>query len=295
MEPPMTSAAFDPLVDRLIELAFTEDLGASGDITTRATVPADRQAVATVRAKEDLVLAGVDVFARVFAHLDPRVVLEVQHTDGARLKAGDVVLTARGLAHSLLVGERPALNFMMRLSGVATLTAQMVAAVAGTQAQIVDTRKTTPGWRSLEKAAVRAGGGRNHRFGLFDGVLIKDNHIEAAGSITAAVQGARALAHHLLRIEVECASLAQVQECLDLRADLLLLDNMDDAALSAAVERVRDHTRRTGHAVLLEASGNMTLGRLPAVARTGVDLISMGALTHQATSRDLSMKLRLLA
>lgn len=289
----MTRPAFiDPLVDRLIDLAFEEDLGAGGDITTRTTVPLTTQAVATVRAKERLTLAGVDVFCRVFARLDPQVQLEVKRADGDLLERGDDVIVARGPAWSLLVGERPALNFMMRLSGIATLTRQMVDAVKGTGAHVVDTRKTTPGWRSLEKAAVRAGGGRNHRIGLFDGILIKDNHLEAAGGVNNAVAGARAGGHHLVKIEVECATLAQVEECLAVGVDGVLLDNMDNDTMGEAVRRIRAHV--DGRHVFIEASGNMSLERLPGVAHTGVDLISMGALTHQARSVDLSMKLKLL-
>jgi nicotinate-nucleotide pyrophosphorylase (carboxylating) len=286
----------EPHLDRLIDLAFEEDLAGAGDVTTRGTVLPGTRGVADVRAKERLVLAGVDVFARVFARLDPSVALELLHKDGDVVDKGTTVIRAMGDAHSLLVGERPALNFLMRLSGIATLTAQMVAAVAGTGARIVDTRKTTPGWRQIEKAAVRAGGGSNHRTGLFDGVLIKDNHIEAAGGIRAAVERARSTAHHLLKIEVECATLAQVDECLTLGVEGMLLDNMDEPTMAEAVRRVRAHPSQQVPGALhitLEASGNMTLERLPKVAATGVDIISMGALTHQARSVDLSMKLKL--
>lgn len=283
----------DPFLDRLIDLAFEEDLATNGDVTTRATVARTTRAVGTVRAKEELTLAGVDVFARVFQRLDPTVQLEILHRDGETVQKGTEVIKATGLAHSLLIGERPALNFIMRLSGIATLTKTMARAVDGTRCRVVDTRKTTPGWRSIEKAAVRAGGGGNHRTGLFDGVLIKDNHIEAAGGIKNAVTGARANAHHLLKIEVECATLAHVDECLALGVDGMLLDNMDNDLLAASVKKVRAHPG--GDRIFLEASGNMTLERLPAVAATGVDLISMGALTHQAKSVDLSMKLKLVA
>jgi nicotinate-nucleotide pyrophosphorylase (carboxylating) len=286
----------EPHLDRLIDLAFEEDLAGAGDVTTRATVLPATRGIASVRAKERLVLAGVDVFVRVFQRLDPSVELEVLHKDGDVVDKGTVVIRAQGPAPSLLVGERPALNFLMRLSGIATLTAQMVEAVRGTGARVVDTRKTTPGWRQIEKAAVRAGGGGNHRTGLFDGVLIKDNHIEAAGGVRAAVERARAYAHHLLKIEVECAHLAQVDECLALGVDGLLLDNMDEPTMTEAVRRVRAHPSQQAAGALritLEASGNMTLERLPKVAATGVDIISMGALTHQARSVDLSMKLKL--
>ena len=284
----------DPLVDRLIDLALEEDLGAGGDVTTRATVPPETRAEALVRAKEPLILAGVAVFCRVFERVDPSAVVTVLEREGASVAPGTVMLRATGLAHSLLVGERPALNFLMRLSGIATQAARFASAVRGTRARVVDTRKTTPGWRALEKEAVRVGGCANHRAGLFDGVLIKDNHIEAAGGIAAAVAGARARAHHLLKIEVEAASQAHVEECLALGVEAILLDNMDDDAIARAVQAVRAHEQRTGARVVLEASGNMTLERLPRVAATGVDLISMGALTHQARSVDLSMKLTLL-
>lgn len=284
----------DPLLDRLIDLAFEEDLGAAGDLTTQATVPATTRAEALVRAKEPLVLAGTRVFQRVFERLDPAVRLELLAQDGDRIAAGTTVIRAGGRAHSLLIGERPALNFLMRLSGIATQAAHFAAAVQGTSTRVVDTRKTTPGWRALEKEAVRAGGCHGHRMGLFDGILIKDNHIEAAGGIAAAVAGARAHAHHLLKIEVEVATLAQLDECLALGVEAMLLDNMDDTLLGAAVQKVRAHEKNGGRKVVLEASGNMTLERLPRVAALGVDLVSMGALTHQARSVDLSMKLKLL-
>jgi nicotinate-nucleotide pyrophosphorylase (carboxylating) len=285
----------DPLLDRLIDLALEEDLGSSGDVTTMSTVPAHTQATAIVRAKQDLVLAGVDVFRRVFARVDPSVVIDVKHGDGSHLQKGTEAILVRGRAHSLLVGERPGLNFLMRLSGIATLTHHMVQAMAGSRTMLVDTRKTTPGWRSVEKAAVRAGGGHNHRAGLHDGVLIKDNHIEAAGGIRQAVEAARKQVHHLLKIEVECAVQAQVEEALSLRVDGIMLDNMSNEAMQQAVNTIRAHENAVGGRVFVEASGNMTRERLSSVAACGVDLISMGALTHQATSVDLSMKLKLVA
>jgi nicotinate-nucleotide pyrophosphorylase (carboxylating) len=281
-------------LDRLIDLAFDEDLGPSGDLTTRATIAPETRAEAFVRAKEPLVVYGVDVFQRVFEKLDPSVQIEVLAGDGQEVTPGTVVMNVKGLAHSLLVGERPALNFLMRLSGIATQARTFSKAVAGTRAKVIDTRKTTPGWRAIEKAAVLAGGGGNHRMGLFDGVLIKDNHIEAAGGITNAVTRARATSHHLVRIEVEASSLDQVEECLKNDVEAILLDNMDDAMLTESVKRIRAWENETGRKVVVEASGNMTLERLPKVAATGVDLISMGALTHQARSVDLSMKLKLL-
>lgn len=284
----------DAHLDRLIDLAFEEDLGPSGDITTQATVLPHVRGEASVKAKEPLVLCGVTVFKRVFERLDASVELELLAQDGDDIDSGTVVIKARGSAHSLLIGERPALNFLMRLSGIATQARAFSRALAGTATRVIDTRKTTPGWRAIEKYAVKIGGGGNHRMGLFDGVLIKDNHIEAAGGIAAAVARARAYAHHLAKIEVEAGSLSQVEQCLAADADAILLDNMDDALLGESVAKIRAHQQRTGRRVIVEASGNMTLQRLPGVARAGVDLVSMGALTHQARSLDLSMKLKLL-
>lgn len=282
-------------LDRLIDLAYDEDLGPSGDVTTQATILPDTRAEGAVKAKEPngLVLCGVDVFRRVFARLDPSVEIEVLANDGDEIANGAFVIKARGRAHSLLVGERPALNFIMRLSGIATQARAWSKVLAGTSTKVIDTRKTTPGWRALEKYAVKVGGGGNHRMGLFDGVLIKDNHIEAAGGITAAVSRARMHGHHLVKIEVEAGTLAHVDECLAVGADAILLDNMDDALLQQSVAKIRAHEKQTGRKVAVEASGNMTVERLPRVAAAGVDLVSMGALTHQARSCDLSMKLKL--
>ena len=284
----------DAHLDRLIDLAFDEDLGPSGDITTQATVLPEMRGEASVKAKEKLVLCGVGVFVRVFERLDPTVELELLAKDGDEIESGTFVIKARGRAHSLLIGERPALNFLMRLSGIATQSRAFSRALAGTSTRVVDTRKTTPGWRAIEKHAVKVGGGGNHRMGLFDGVLIKDNHIEAAGGIRAAVERARKHGHHLVKVEVEAGSLQQVDECLAVDADAILLDNMDDALLTASVQKIRAHEKSTGRKVTVEASGNMTLARLPSVGRTGVDIVSMGALTHQARSVDLSMKLKLV-
>jgi nicotinate-nucleotide pyrophosphorylase (carboxylating) len=281
-------------LDRLIDLAFDEDLGPTGDVTSDSTVKPETRAEGSVRAKEDLVLCGVDVFRRVFARLDPSVAIDVLVEDGAQVTSGTVVIKTRGTARSLLVGERPALNFLMRLSGIATQARAWSKVLDGTKTKLIDTRKTTPGWRALEKHAVQVGGGSNHRMGLFDGVLIKDNHIEAAGGIAAAVAGARAFAHHLLKIEVEAGSLAQVDECLAVSVDSILLDNMGDALLAESVQKIRAWEQKSGRKVVVEASGNMTVERLPKVAQAGVDLVSMGALTHQARSVDLSMKLKLV-
>lgn len=277
-------------LDALIDLAFSEDLGPVGDITTEACVLPDTKATGIVRAKENLVVCGVDVFRRVFSRF-PDVDVEVLVADGTEVSKGTEVIRAKGTARSLLIAERPALNFIMRLSGIATHTRAIAKVLTGTKARVIDIRKTTPGWRALEKHAVLVGGGGNHRMGLFDGVLIKDNHIEAAGGIRVAVERAKQRVHHLMKIEVEAASLAQVDECLAVGVDAVLLDNMDDELLAQAVKRIR--AAENGRHIVVEASGNMTVERLPRVAATGVDLISMGALTHQARSVDLSMKIKL--
>jgi nicotinate-nucleotide pyrophosphorylase (carboxylating) len=267
--------------------ALDED-GAWSDITTLCTVPEEQQAQASIIARQAGVIAGLAVAIEAFRILDERVAVELLVSDGATVQPGQVLARLSGLAHSLLSAERVALNFLGHLSGIATITARCVSAIEGTQVHILDTRKTTPGLRSLEKDAVRAGGGQNHRFGLSDGVLIKDNHIQAAGSITRAVSAARHLAPHLLKIEVECETLPEVQEALDANADVILLDNMDVERMRSAVELVRH--RAPG--MLIEASGNIGTdpARLAAVAATGVDFISLGALTHSAPHFDVSLE-----
>jgi len=274
---------FSCLVDRLIELALEEDLG-PGDVTTQALIPPDKKGAAHIRAKEKLVVAGLPVAHRVFHKLDSQVQFFPDALEGQEVGPGEVLAQVRGPLAAILTGERTALNFLMRLSGIATFTRKMVSAISGFPAAIVDTRKTTPGWRALEKYAVRVGGGRNHRFGLMDGVLIKNNHLAAVGSITEAVRRARENAHHLLKIEVEVATLAELEEALAAGAEIVMLDNMDDAALAEAV-------KLTAGRALLEASGSMTLERLPQVAATGVNLISMGALTHSAPAVDIHLRL----
>ncbi len=278
----------DPHLDALLDICFSEDV-AAGDVTTAACVPEGTRAQARVVAKQDFVLAGMRPFAAVFARFGDAVTLTAHFSDGDRIKKGDIVVELAGDAHSLLIGERPALNFMMRLSGVATKTADIVAGTREFPTRIVDTRKTTPGWRNLEKAAVRAGGGHNHRYALFDGVLIKENHIACAGGITAAVQRAQQTAHHLLKIEVETTTLEEVDEAIAAGADVIMLDNMDNDMTKAAVAKIRAAKRP----ILVEASGNMTKERLPEVCALGVDIISMGALTHSAVAVDVSMKMEL--
>ena len=271
------------LVDRLIALALEEDLGSAGDVTSQALIPPDQQGTAEFLAKEPLVLAGTEVARRVFHAVDPRIEVVFTLADGASVPARRVVGTVRGPLRAILIGERTALNFLQRLSGVATTTARAAAALEGTRCRVLDTRKTTPGWRALEKAAVRAGGGTNHRFGLFDGVLVKDNHIAAVGSIAEAVRRARAAAHHLMKVEVEVVDLAGVDQALAAGADAVLLDNMDTATMQAAVERIAGRART-------EASGGIGLERLREVAAAGVDFISMGALTHSARGVDISLE-----
>jgi nicotinate-nucleotide pyrophosphorylase (carboxylating) len=271
----------------LIRRALEED-GAETDITTLCTVPAEQQVRASIITRQAGVIAGLAIAAMTFRELDPQVSIELLVEDGAAVYAGQEVAYISGPARSLLSAERVALNFLGRLSGIATLTSQCVRALEGTKARILDTRKTTPGLRSLEKGAVRLGGGHNHRFNLSDGVLIKDNHIKAAGGITSAVNLARGLAPHLLKIEVECETLAEVQEALEAGADVLLLDNMPVETMRSAVALAH----RLAPAVLIEASGSIgtNTAKLSAIAATGVDFISLGAITHSAPNFDVSME-----
>jgi nicotinate-nucleotide pyrophosphorylase (carboxylating) len=269
--------------ERLVDLALEEDL-ALGDVTSEATIDAAARGEGAFLAKEDLVVAGAAVAARVFERLGAECRFEVE--DGARVERGRRFGTARGPVRALLAAERTALNFLQRLSGVATATRRCVDALAqgGGRTRLLDTRKTTPGWRMLEKAAVRAGGGKNHRFALGDGVLVKDNHVAACGGVAEAVRRARARGGAMLRVEVEVVDLPGLDEAIAAGAEIVLLDNMDDAAIAEAV-------RRAAGRVLLEASGNMTLERLPRVAATGVDFVSMGAITHSAPAVDISFEL----
>jgi len=270
------------LVARAVAEALAEDLGFAGDITTDATVPAEATAVAVIAARQPGVLAGLDLAEAAFAELDPTVRFERLKDDGDCLAAGEAAARISGNARAILTGERVALNYLGRLSGIATLTRRYVDAIAGTKAAIVDTRKTTPGLRALEKYAVRCGGGRNHRTGLFDAILIKDNHIVAAGGIEAAIVRARESAGHMVKLEIEVDTLEQLDRVLAHKVDAVLLDNMPPATLRAAVARV------AGRA-LTEASGGVTLSTVRAIAETGVDLISIGALTHSAPVLDLGL------
>lgn len=272
-------------LDRLIDLALDEDLGAAGDVTTAALVPAFARGRAELLAKERLVFAGAEAFARVFQRLEATATVAWRVEDGARVEAGTVVASVSASLRTLLTGERTALNIVQRLCGIATLAAQAADAVRGTRCQVLDTRKTAPGMRALSKLAVRAGGAANHRFGLFDGVLIKDNHLAAVGGdVREALRRARAHAPRLVKVEVEVTSLSQLEAAVAGGADVVLLDNMDDADVAAAVQQL-------GGRVEVEVSGGITLERLPRLAALGVDFVSLGALTHSARAMDLSLEL----
>lgn len=275
----------DDAVHTLVRIALAEDV-ASGDRTTAWTVPPGARGEARVVARAPLVVAGMRPCRAVFEAVDGSVEVHVRCGDGARVAPGDVVLTASGSLASILAAERTALNFLQRLSGIATLTAAFVDAAAGTGARIVDTRKTTPGWRHLEKAAVRAGGGHNHRMGLWDMILIKENHVAAAGGIEAAVQGVASRNDEGMPVQVEVRDLDEFDEALRVPVDFIMLDNMSLADMAEAVERAR---ALEGARPALEASGNVTLARVREIAATGVDRISVGALTHSAPAADLSL------
>jgi len=268
---------------KLIKHALSEDIG-SGDVTSNATIRAESVSAALMLAKQDLVLAGLDVSRAVFRYLDPDIQFTKFSEDGNKMKAGTEIAKLSGNTRALLAGERVALNLLQHLSGIATLTSKYVEHCKGLKAEVLDTRKTLPGLRQLEKYAVRIGGGRNHRFGLYDGVLIKDNHITAAGSIAAAVNSARKSAHHLLKIEVETKTLEEVRAALAVKADVIMLDNMPINLMREAVVLI-------GGRAFVEASGNVTLETIRQIAETGVDFISSGSLTHSAPAADISMKI----
>jgi nicotinate-nucleotide pyrophosphorylase (carboxylating) len=270
------------VVEPLVRASLLEDLGRAGDLTTNAIVPAGLEARAVLRAREKGVVAGLDLAKLAFELIDPDINVQVEIVDGAIAAPGSVIAAVGGPARGILTGERAALNFLGRLSGIASATASLVAAVQGTKAKIVCTRKTTPGLRAVEKYAVRAGGGANHRFGLDDAILIKDNHIAIAGGIAQALRRARAAAGHLVKIELEVDTLGQLEEALAEGVDAVLLDNMSLDSLARAVAIV------DGRA-MTEASGRVTPKSAPALAATGVDLISVGWLTHSATVLDIGL------
>jgi nicotinate-nucleotide pyrophosphorylase (carboxylating) len=270
------------MIEPIVRAALLEDLGRAGDLTSDAIIPSELSTSLTLAARQPGVVAGLDVAALAFRLVDPTIDMKIQRPDGSGVAAGETIATLSGRARSLLTVERTALNFLCHMSGIATATAAMVAAVRGHKARIACTRKTTPGLRAIEKYAVRAGGGSNHRFGLDDAILVKDNHIAIAGGIRLAVERARVHAGHMVKIEVEVDTLAQLDEALSLDVDAVLLDNMSLDDLTRAVKMV------DGRAVT-EASGRITPATAPAVAATGVDLISVGWLTHSAPILDMGL------
>lgn len=279
MLPPLPRLLAEPIV----RAALIEDLGQAGDITSNAVIPADASLQGAIAAREPGVVAGVDAAVLAFALIDPAVKVAVERPDGSRVERGEAVLRVEGSARSILAVERVALNLICRMSGIATATASLVEAVRPHgHARIVCTRKTTPGLRSLEKHAVRAGGGVNHRFGLDDSVLIKDNHIAIAGGVRQALERARASVGHLVKIEIEVDTLEQLNEALEVGADAILLDNMSPETLAEAVRRVNKRA-------ITEASGRITQATAPRIAASGVDLISAGWITHSAPILDLGL------
>ncbi|CAO3427830.1 carboxylating nicotinate-nucleotide diphosphorylase [Azospirillum doebereinerae] len=269
-------------VEPIVRAALAEDLGRAGDITTDSIIPADATATARIAARKDGRVAGLDAALIAFRLLDPAMSIAVEREDGADVPPGGTIATLTGKARALLTAERTALNIMGRLSGIATATRALVREVEGTNARIVCTRKTTPGLRVLEKHAVKLGGGFNHRFGLDDAVLIKDNHIAVAGGVRAAVERVRASIGHMVKVEVEVDTLDQLDELLGLPVDVVLLDNMDPETLRRAVRMIDGR-------LLAEASGNVTLATVRAIAETGVDMISCGWLTHSAPNLDIGL------
>jgi nicotinate-nucleotide pyrophosphorylase (carboxylating) len=276
--PPLAVIMIEPLV----RAALIEDLGRAGDITTDAIVPAEARSDTALVARQAGLVAGLDLALLAFKLVDPSIAASVERPDGSRLSPSDVIARVTGPARGILTTERVALNFLCHLSGIATATASIVEAVQGTRARIICTRKTTPGLRAVQKYAVRVGGGANHRFGLDDAVLIKDNHIAVAGSIKSAVERVRGAIGHLVKVEIEVDTLAQLDEALAVGVDAVLLDNMDPEELRRAVVMV-------GGRALTEASGRITPATAAAVAATGVDLISIGWLTHSATALDIGL------
>lgn len=270
------------LIDEVIKNALKEDIG-NGDITTEAVVPEGTSIFGRFIAKEPGVVCGAEVMARVFHLINPEIKVDIFHNDGDEVQKGAVLAEISGDAKGILTGERVALNFFQRMSGVATAVRRYVREVSGTGAMITDTRKTTPGLRIFEKYAVRIGGGRNHRYNLSDGVLIKDNHIKAAGGIKAAVFAARERVPHTVKIEVETENLEMVKEAVDCGADIIMLDNMEIGEIKRAVELI-------GGRAMVEASGNMDSKNLKEIAKAGVDIISIGAITHSARALDISLK-----
>lgn len=277
---------YDYALREQIRAWLAEDIG-MGDITTETTIPAHSRSKAVIHVKEDGIIAGLDIAKLVFEIVDPNIKYQARVTDGDYVTKGTVIAEAEGSTHSLLTGERLALNLMQRLSGIATKTRSFVDALEGLPTRLVDTRKTTPGHRMLEKYAVRVGGGANHRFGLYDAVMIKDNHIKGAGSIRDAVERARARIPHTMKIEVETESMEQIEEALASGADIIMFDNM---SLEAMTEAVR-HVKAQAPHVITEASGGVRLETVRGIASTGVDVISVGGLTYSFQALDISLDL----
>ncbi len=270
-------------IREFLRAALSEDIG-YGDITTSSIIPEDKSSKATLLAKEDFILAGLPFFKEVFLLLDEDIRFKGFYNDGEGISKGSTIAFIEGKARTLLMGERTGLNLIQRLSGIATLTNRFVEKIKGLPVKITDTRKTTPMLRFFEKYAVRIGGGYNHRYGLYDGILIKDNHIKIAGGIKRAVKKARQEAHHLLRIEVEVRDIKELRDALDAGADVIMLDNM-------SIDMMKEAVRIVNGKAMLEASGNISLENITDVAKTGIDVISIGALTHSARAVDMSMKL----
>ncbi len=275
------------LIRDIVARVLAEDIG-PGDATSHAVIPPASRAAGQLLAKEAGVVAGMEVTRECFRQLSSQTEFTAVKHSGESFEVGDILGTVQGPARALLAAERTALNFLQRLCGIATLTRKFVDAVAGTGVEIADTRKTTPGIRSLDRAAVRAGGGKNHRYALYDGILIKDNHIRLVGSISPAVQAARRKAHNLFKVEIETTNIDQVREALAAGADIIMLDNM-------SLEMMREAVLIIGDRALIEASGGIELGQVAEVAATGVDIISVGTLTHSAPSLDISLELSPIA
>lgn len=282
-------------VKEIIRIAIYEDIG-HGDITSLLVVSEDNKSKAHIVAKEDFILAGIPFVNEVFAFIDPKIDVKVFFKEGSNVKNGDVIAEISGNGGSLLAGERIALNILQRISGIATLTKSYVNKLKGLHSKISDTRKTTPGMRFMEKYGVRVGGGINHRFGLYDGVLIKDNHIKIAGSVRKAIELAK-MAHHMLKIEVEVKNLDELKEAIDAKADVIMLDNMSIADIRGAVlirnakySEINSSQFAIYGQIIFEASGNVSLENVRSIAETGVDIISVGEITHSAKAADISMK-----
>jgi len=271
------------LIGKIIEQAILEDIG-TGDITTESIIPSNLKVKGIIKTSEEGVIAGLDIVYLIFRKLDPEIIFQEKIKDGTKIAQGKVLAEITGPARIILKGERVALNFLQRMSGIATITSKFCQEVKDFPVRIVDTRKTTPGLRIIEKYAVRMGGGHNHRFGLYDTVLIKDNHIAAAGGIKLAVNSIRKQISHTVKIEVEVENLSQLQEILEMKVDIIMLDNMDLNTMKKAVKMIKGKA-------LIEASGGITLEKVRKIAQTGVDLISVGALTHSVKSLDISMEI----